>query len=235
MNTTLLPPGSITNAPALKLTRVSRKLLIDTPDTWFVRRIKRICDLTIAVLMIVTVLSWLTPVLLLLIKISSPGPLFFKQQRIGLHGKNFACLKFRTMRVNQHSDTRQAAQDDKRITKLGLLLRITHIDELPQLFNVLMNDMSIVGPRPHMLYHDELFSATLPDYPLRHAVKPGITGLAQATGYHGATPDFKSISDRTRLDLFYVRKVSFLLDMKILLLTFLVAPSKHVIKLWRSL
>lgn len=235
MNTTLIKPGRITNAPAQKLTRTSRKFIIGAPDTLFVRRIKRVSDLVIASLLIITVLSWLTPLLFLLIKISSPGPLFFKQRRIGLHGKTFVCLKFRTMRINDHSDTQQAVSDDKRITKLGLLLRITHIDELPQLFNVLVNDMSIVGPRPHMLYHDQLFSAMIPGYRLRHMLKPGITGLAQARGCHGATPDFKSISDRTRLDLFYVQHVSFLLDMKIVLLTFWVSPSKHLIKLWRSL
>ncbi|PZF74928.1 sugar transferase [Taibaiella soli] len=226
MNTTLVQAKHYVHNPTIKNTRTVRRIIFDTPDTLFVRRVKRGTDVLIASLLTVTILSWLTPLLFIAIKLSSRGPLFFRQQRIGLNGRTFSCLKFRTMRINEHSDIRQASADDKRITRLGLWLRITHIDELPQLFNVLMNDMSIVGPRPHMLYHDELFSSMLPDYRHRHLLKPGITGLAQATGRHGATPDFQSISDRTRLDLFYVRKVSFLLDMKILLRTLFAVKSR---------
>lgn len=235
MNTVYVLPRRHSGAVVPKIKDTSTQTEVKAPETLFVRRVKRITDVAIATILILTVLSWLTPVLFVLIKLSSRGPLFFRQQRIGQNGTIFSCLKFRTMRLNDHSDIRQAGTDDQRITSLGLLLRITHIDELPQLFNVLMNDMSVVGPRPHMLYHDQLFSSMLPDYQHRHVLKPGITGLAQASGYHGATPDFQSIANRTRLDIFYVRKVSFLLDMKILLLTFFVSPYKHLMKSWRSL
>lgn len=134
------------------------------------------------------------------------------------------------MRVNDESHTVQAASDDDRITRVGRFLRITHIDELPQLINVLLNQMSIVGPRPHMLYHDLLFADLLPQYKLRHLVKPGITGLAQSKGYFGATPDFSSISGRTRLDVFYVRHFSPALDLCIIAATFITVPANWVKK-----
>jgi lipopolysaccharide/colanic/teichoic acid biosynthesis glycosyltransferase len=136
------------------------------------------------------------------------------------------------MRLSDRSETLQASDDDDRITRVGWFLRLTHIDELPQLINVLWNDMSLVGPRPHMLYHDMLFSALLPQYQFRHLVKPGITGLAQSAGYHGATSDFFSISNRTRLDLFYVRRLSLGLDLRILLITLFIVPVKCMKRLY---
>lgn len=187
---------------------------------------KRALDVAIASLLILLLLSWMVPVLFVLIRLGSRGPLFFIQKRTGLGGKCFSCIKFRTMRLSKDSEILQAGADDHRITPVGRFLRTTHIDELPQLINVLLNDMSLVGPRPHMLYHDQFFSVLLPQYPNRYVLKPGITGLAQAAGYHGATPDFLSISNRTRLDLFYVRKMSALLDLKILLKTLFIVPVK---------
>ncbi len=198
------------------------------PATLYTAYLKRIFDVCLSVLLIVLLLSWVTLLLALLIPLGSRGPLFFIQTRTGLRGRHFACIKFRTMRQSDQRDTAQATHDDARITPIGRFLRATHIDELPQLINVLRNEMSIVGPRPHMLCHDLLFTALVPAYPQRHALKPGITGLAQATGYHGATPHFRSISNRTRLDLFYVRRVSFLLDLRILLTTVFIVPAKYI-------
>jgi putative colanic acid biosynthesis UDP-glucose lipid carrier transferase len=203
-----------------------RQQTISVPKTLYTTLIKRVFDIIAAATLCVLLLSWIIPVLFVLIKLSSRGPLFFVQQRIGKNGKAFPCVKFRTMRINDRSHTEQACSDDDRITSIGRILRITHIDELPQLFNVLLNHMSIVGPRPHMLYHDFLFSDMLPQYQLRHLVKPGITGLAQSAGYYGATPDFYSVSGRTRLDVFYVKHVSSRLDLRILLATIIMVPAK---------
>ncbi|XZF13663.1 sugar transferase [Chitinophagaceae bacterium MMS25-I14] len=222
----------VTRSPRIT-THVIKPVYYHVPETFFVKYVKRAIDILISSVLIAAVLSWLVPVLFILIKFSSRGPLFFIQERIGLNGKKFSCIKFRTMQINKQSDTYQAVSDDKRVTKLGLVLRLTHIDELPQLINVLKNDMSIVGPRPHMVYHDVLFTSMIPAYIQRQKVKPGITGLAQSMGFHGATPDFHSISFRTRMDLFYVKKLSFLLDMKILFTTFFVSPVKFVMKRWK--
>ncbi len=184
--------------------------------------LKRGFDIVVSLVLIVAVLSWLCPLLFILINISSRGGTFFIQKRIGLDGRIFKCIKFRTMVVNKDADTLEAAFNDKRITKIGKWLRMTYIDELPQLFNVLYGDMSIVGPRPHMLYHHRKFSMEIPSYNLRHRVKPGITGLAQIKGYHGSVFDHYRIYGRTKLDLFYVQKASFTLDMSILMETVLI-------------
>jgi putative colanic acid biosynthesis UDP-glucose lipid carrier transferase len=196
------------------------------PYTVYTAGLKRAFDVIASVLLIILVLSWLVPLLFVLVRLGSKGPLFFVQQRIGKGCKAFTCIKFRTMRLNDKSHELQADDDDLRVTPIGRLLRATHIDELPQVFNVLLNQMSLVGPRPHMLYHDMLFSGMLPQYPMRHLVKPGITGLAQASGYYGSTPDLFSISSRTRLDLFYVQHISPGLDLKILATTMFIVPTK---------
>lgn len=210
-----------------RLTRLSdRQLLIYVPQTLYTLRLKRVFDVVTASVLSILLLSWLIPVLFVLIRLSSRGPLFFVQQRVGKNGRVFPCIKFRTMRINNSSHTAQAHSQDDRITSLGHILRVTHIDELPQLINVLLNHMSIIGPRPHMLYHDFLFSDMLPQYQLRHLVKPGITGLAQSTGFYGATPDFFSVSGRTRLDVFYVKHVSSRLDLRIFLATLVMVPAK---------
>lgn len=147
------------------------------------------------------------------IKLTSAGPVLFRQRRSGLENKPFTCLKFRTMVVNDEADTLQAAGDDKRITTVGRFLRKTSLDELPQFINVLNGDMSIVGPRPHMLYHTEMYSALIPGYMRRLAVRPGITGVAQVLGYRGETPELTDMARRVRLDLWYVDHRSLKLDL----------------------
>ncbi len=181
--------------------------------------LKRAFDVTVAAIVSVTVLTWLFPLLYIAIKITSKGPVLFIQKRIGQHGKIFRCYKFRTMHPNMDADTREVMVNDKRITPVGALLRATHIDELPQLMNVLAGDMSIIGPRPHMLYHHKQFTKLMPEYNQRHLVKPGITGLAQVKGFHGTISSYHLISGRTKLDLFYTRKASLRLDLIILLKT----------------
>lgn len=163
-------------------------------------------------LAIMFVLPVVIPVVYILLRFSSRGPLFFVQDRIGKNGHVFRCYKFRTMHVNDDADLRQCSENDERIFRVGKFLRATHMDELPQLLNVLKGDMSLVGPRPHMVYHDELFSAMVPEYILRQQVRPGLTGLAQVQGCHGPTPDLESIRRRTRYDLHYVRNASPKLD-----------------------
>jgi lipopolysaccharide/colanic/teichoic acid biosynthesis glycosyltransferase len=136
-----------------------------------------------------------------------------------MNGKEFLCYKFRTMVLNAESDTAGAVRNDQRITPIGKLLRATYIDELPQLINVLKGEMSIIGPRPHMLYHHNKFLKEVPLYNCRHQVKPGITGLAQVKGYHGLIADQFHLRSRTKFDLFYVQKLSWRLDMMILMKT----------------
>jgi len=188
-------------------------------DDWKNRAVKRAFDIGFSLFVIIFVLSWLTPLLALIICLDSEGPIFFKQKRSGKINSTFYCLKFRTMRVNK--DIKQATQDDQRITKIGAFLRKTSLDELPQFFNVLMGDMSVVGPRPHMISHTEQYSRKIERFMARHFVKPGITGLAQAKGYRGETRELNMMKNRVRLDKFYIENWSLLLDIKILFLTFL--------------
>lgn len=188
----------------------------------YVRYVKRGFDIVISLFLIILVLSWLLPLLLVFVCLDSKGPLFFIQKRIGYRGRAFNCIKIRSMRPIQEGE--DLIDDELRITRVGWWLRLSHIDELPQLFNVLRNEMSLVGPRPHMLSHDAQFSLLLPDYAQRHQVRPGITGLAQAQGFYGETTGYFSIAGRTRLDLFYVRKLSARLDFAILGKTLLVVP-----------
>lgn len=153
------------------------------------------------------------------IKLSSPGPVFFRQERTGYRGRSFQCLKFRTMKVNADSDKCQASKDDPRKTKVGDFLRRTSIDELPQFINVLKGDMSVVGPRPHMLKHTADYSLLIDRYMLRHVVKPGITGWAQVSGYRGQTDELWKMEKRVAFDVWYVENWTFMLDMKIILRT----------------
>lgn len=185
--------------------------------------VKRLFDVIVSSTVLICILSWLTPLLYIVIKLGSRGPLLFKQHRVGLRGHVFTCYKFRTMVVNRESDLVDTRTNDVRITTAGRVLRKTHLDELPQMINVLVGDMSIIGPRPHMLYDHDKFCIAVPNYDTRHLVKPGITGLAQVKGYHGTVSDFHSIQCRTRLDLFYVRNASLTLDTKLLLKTLVVA------------
>lgn len=153
------------------------------------------------------------------IKISSPGPVFFKQLRTGYLGKNFYCYKFRTMRVSKDADTRQATKNDDRKTKLGNFLRHTSLDELPQFWNVFKGDMSVVGPRPHMLAHTEEYKELIDQYMVRHLVKPGITGWAQIQGFRGATDELWQMEKRVDNDVWYIEHWSLSLDLKIIVRT----------------
>lgn len=153
------------------------------------------------------------------IKISSPGPVYFRQERTGYLGKSFTCLKFRTMRINDNSDKAQATQHDPRKTRIGDFLRRTSLDELPQFINVWRGDMSIVGPRPHMLRHTEEYTAIVDRYMVRHSVKPGITGWAQVNGYRGITDEVWKMERRVEHDVWYIENWTFLLDLKIMVRT----------------
>lgn len=180
---------------------------------------KRSFDLVVSFLVSVLVLSWLIPILAILIKLDSKGPVFFVQTRIGFLGIPFRCYKLRTMIVNQNSDSQQAMYNDQRITRLGHFLRITSLDELPQFLNVIIGNMSIVGPRPFMKKDDQEFSISVSNYPLRYCAKPGITGMAQVKGYRGRTDNFLSIFHRYQWDAFYIRNARPSLDFKILRIT----------------
>lgn len=153
------------------------------------------------------------------IKISSPGPVFFKQKRTGYKGKDFYCYKFRTMRVNAQADSLQATEHDPRKTKVGDFMRRTNIDELPQFINVFLGNMSVVGPRPHMLKHTEEYSRIIDKYMVRHMVKPGITGWAQVNGLRGQTEQLWQMEERVEHDVWYIEHWSFLLDLKIIVRT----------------
>lgn len=182
------------------------------------RIIKRAFDITVSGIMIL-----LSPIVIIpvgmAIKLTSPGPVFFRQKRTGYRGREFECLKFRTMRVNDEADTIQASEDDPRKTRLGNFLRHSSIDELPQIWNVFVGDMSLVGPRPHMLSHTEEYSRLIDKYMVRHLVKPGITGWAQVNGYRGATRELWQMEKRVKYDVWYIEHWSILLDLKIMLRT----------------
>ena len=177
---------------------------------------KRVLDVVVSGVMAVAVLSWFLPVMALLIWIDSKGPIFFLQRRVGRGGKVFSCIKLRTMVVNEQADELPAVEGDGRITRVGRFLRRTHLDELPQFINVLSGSMSLVGPRPYMLTDSYAFSQMVPGHRFRSFVKPGITGLAQVKGLHGAVADHQTVFNRYQWDAFYVRNVSFWLDIRIL-------------------
>jgi undecaprenyl-phosphate galactose phosphotransferase/putative colanic acid biosynthesis UDP-glucose lipid carrier transferase len=184
------------------------------------RFVKRLMDIFVAALALVLFL----PVMALTaiaIKLDSPGPVIFRQHRKGFNGRQFVMFKFRTMTVQENGAfVAQAMRDDPRVTPIGRLLRSASIDELPQLLNVLKGDMSLIGPRPHALAHDNYFEDVVGDYAFRHHVKPGITGWAQCNGARGATPSIEHISERVKLDLWYINNWSLWLDIQILIKTF---------------
>lgn len=181
--------------------------------------IKRIFDVLFSSIIILFILSWLIPIVFILMKIDSKGPLFFKQQRHGVNRDIFWCYKFRSMTKSATSDTQMATKNDVRVTRLGRILRKTSIDELPQFFNVLMGDMSVVGPRPHMVVHTQQYENSVDKYLVRHFLKPGITGLAQIQGCRGEIVNRSDIVNRVRYDIFYMEKWSLALDAKIVFLT----------------
>jgi putative colanic acid biosynthesis UDP-glucose lipid carrier transferase len=183
---------------------------------------KRLVDLILSTLVIILILSWLVPLLAILIKLNSKGPVFFIQLRSGKNNQPFRCLKFRSLRVNSESDSKQVSRDDNRITSLGRIMRKTNIDELPQFFNIFLGDMSVVGPRPHMLKHTEDFSVLYREYMIRHFVKPGLTGWAQVNGYRGEIKDNELLRKRVEFDTWYIENWSIYLDLRIIVLTVLV-------------
>lgn len=184
------------------------------------RIIKRLFDIVFSCLIIVCLFSWLFPILMLLVKLSSKGPVFFKQERSGEDNKTFLCYKFRTMRVNINANTVQATKNDSRITTIGRIFRKTNLDELPQFFNVLIGNMSVVGPRPHMLKHTEEYSSLIKNYLVRHFIKPGITGWSQVNGLRGETSELEQMATRVEYDIWYLENWSFMLDIKIIFKTF---------------
>lgn len=193
-----------------------RNFPLDKP---FARYSKRAFDIVFSVLIIVFVLSWLTPLLYIFIKLDSKGSVFFKQEREGLKGENFVCYKYRSMDVNNRSDLDQTTKNDERITRVGRFIRKTSIDELPQFFNVLKGEMSVVGPRPHMPNQSKSFKKIVNKYMVRHFIKPGITGLAQIRGFRGEIESDNDIKQRVDSDIFYLENWSFVMDISIILKT----------------
>lgn len=183
------------------------------------RFLKRLFDIFFSLGVILLIFSWLFPVLALIVKLTSKGPVFFVQQRTGINNKTFCCYKFRSMRVNGDADKRQATAGDDRITPIGRFMRKTNIDELPQFFNVLFGNMSVVGPRPHMLRHTEEYSQLIDHYMIRHYVKPGITGWAQVNGYRGETDELWKMEKRVEYDMDYVENWTFWWDIRIVFKT----------------
>lgn len=180
--------------------------------------LKRTFDIVVSALTCLVLLPFL-PIIALIIKMQSPGPLFFVQNRTGLNGHTFKCYKFRSMHVNNQADTLQATKDDPRKFPFGEFMRKTNIDEFPQFFNVLKGDMSIVGPRPHMMLHTEMYGKLIDKYMVRHFCRPGITGWAQVTGFRGETKELWQMEERIRRDIWYLENWTFWLDLKIILKT----------------
>lgn len=180
---------------------------------------KRSFDLLFAGFVTVFILSWFIPLVGLLIKLESRGPVFFIQERNGLNNKVFSCLKFRSMSPNDYADSHQAVKNDPRVTRIGAFLRNSSMDEMPQFLNVLMGNMSIVGPRPHTVPMNDTFKTQINRYNARHKIKPGITGLAQVRGYRGEIENSFQIRSRVKLDYFYIHNWSFLMDMEIMVKT----------------
>jgi exopolysaccharide biosynthesis polyprenyl glycosylphosphotransferase len=194
--------------------------LREEPLTDFMNRfLKRIFDILFSTFVIIFVLSWLYPLIAILIKISSQGPVLFKQLRSGVNNEEFVCYKFRSMTISCDSDLKQATKSDARITKLGLFLRKSSLDEFPQFINVFFGDMSIVGPRPHMLLHTAEYSELINKYMVRQLVKPGITGVAQVRGYRGETKEIEDMEGRVRLDVWYIENWSLSLDINVIFQT----------------
>jgi putative colanic acid biosynthesis UDP-glucose lipid carrier transferase len=186
------------------------------------RLLKRIFDVVFSLLVIVFILSWLFPVMSIIIKYQSKGPVLFKQLRTGKKNQSFWCFKFRSMKMNRLCDSKQAQKEDDRITPVGKFIRRTSLDELPQFFNVLLGQMSVVGPRPHMLKHTQDYNEQINNFMVRHFVKPGITGLAQVTGLRGETKEVSDMKRRVNADIDYMRHWSLMKDIKICFLTVLV-------------
>ena len=208
-----------------RLNRVSAdKLLVINPqevpmDNSLSRITKRVFDIVFSGLCILLIFSWLFPILALIIKLSSKGPVFFVQKRTGINNRIFNCIKFRSMYVNELSDSKQASKNDSRITPIGRFMRKTNLDEMPQFLNVFRGQMSVVGPRPHMLQHTHEFSNLVRFYLIRHYVRPGITGWAQVNGFRGITDELWKLEKRVEYDMQYIEGWNFWWDIKIILMT----------------
>jgi Undecaprenyl-phosphate glucose phosphotransferase len=183
------------------------------------RLIKRSFDFLFSTMVILLIFPWFIPLMAILIKLGSKGPVFFFQDRSGLNNKVFKMIKFRTMVVNQEAHQRQASRDDPRITPIGRFLRKTNLDEMPQFFNVWMGCMTVVGPRPHTLKHTEVYSKIVDNFMVRQFVKPGLTGWAQVTGFRGETGKPELMAKRVAKDVWYIENWSFFLDLKIVAMT----------------
>jgi Undecaprenyl-phosphate glucose phosphotransferase len=211
---------SLTNYASSARQRVLAIEVQRAPLSGAERLVKRVMDIVVAAVMLIFFLAVMA-LTVLAIKLDSAGPVIFRQHRKGFNGKKFAMYKFRTMTVQEDGPIiAQTTRDDPRVTAIGRLLRSASIDELPQLLNVLKGDMSLVGPRPHALAHDDYFENVVGDYAFRHHVKPGMTGWAQCNGARGATPSVEHISERVKLDLWYINNWSLWLDIQILIKTF---------------
>lgn len=219
----LIPGSSLQLEKSLSFSRYGDFFVINVNDIPLDHPLnsiaKRVFDLAFASFVTVFILTWLIPLVGLLIKLESRGPVFFIQKRNGLNNKVFNCLKFRSMTPNDYADSHQATKGDPRVTRIGAFLRNTSLDEMPQFLNVLMGSMSIVGPRPHTLPMNDTFRTQIERYNSRHKIKPGITGLAQVRGYRGEIENSFQIRSRVRLDYFYINNWSFLLDLEIMIKT----------------
>lgn len=182
------------------------------------KALKRLFDIILSIVALICCLP-LLPFIIAVMLIQSPGPIFFRQKRTGVNGKDFMCYKFRSMHVNKEADTAQATEHDPRKYPFGNLMRKYNIDELPQFWNVLIGNMSVVGPRPHMLYHTDKYKQQIGNYMVRHFVKPGITGWAQVTGFRGETRELWQMEERVKRDIWYIEHWSIWLDLRIVWMT----------------
>lgn len=195
------------------------KLRSEPLDSAFARKSKRVFDIVFSLGVILFIFTWLFPILALLVRMSSRGPVFFKQMRLGKDNKEFVCWKFRSMRMNVEADSKQATKNDPRVTAVGRFLRKSNLDEMPQFINVLFGHMSIVGPRPHPLRLNDQYRDIIDKYMVRHFVRPGITGWAQVNGLRGETRTPELMERRVELDVWYLENWSFWLDLRIVVKT----------------
>jgi putative colanic acid biosynthesis UDP-glucose lipid carrier transferase len=192
-----------------------QKSVLDNPT---IKVFKRIFDIIFSFVVIVFFMSWLFPIIAILIKLESKGPVLFKQGRPGLDQKEFFCYKFRSMQINITTE-KEASKNDPRVTKIGRFIRKTSLDEMPQFFNVLFGEMSVVGPRPNLWSQNKAYGSTVKKYMVRHYVKPGITGLAQVNGFRGEIQTEEDMINRIKFDVFYIENWSLILDLKIIFQT----------------
>ncbi|MBC8395952.1 MAG: sugar transferase [Flavobacteriales bacterium] len=181
--------------------------------------LKRVFDIAFSGFILVFFLSWMFPLFAVIIKLQSSGPVIYKQLREGKDGVHFLCFKFRTMHLNGESDSSWTKLNDPRVTKFGVFLRRTSLDEFPQFLNVFLAQMSVVGPRPHPIKLNDTYRDSIQKFSLRHETRPGVTGLSQMKGHRGSITHYHQMNSRVKLDRFYIRSWTFLLDLKIILLT----------------